>query len=347
METPARSRFSFRASRVLGAALLLLAACPGRKPSASTDAADAPEPAPDVAAPDAPDLAAHLRELERKVPPGFTVIPEPPFVVVGEEPPERVRAHAEVVRWTVRMLRRDFFAADLPRPVDVWLFADETSYRKWAWEIFHDRPSTPYGYYSPAERALIMNISTGGGTLVHELVHPLLHADFPDVPPWFNECLAALFEQCGEEDGHVVGRLNWRLPGLQRAIRDGRTWSFDELFALSADDFYARGTGLETAEARYICYYLQEHGLLRSFYREFRAARARDPTGRETLLRVLDAHLQPSESFAPREGTVDCRLSTVDARTCGRLDAAAGRAVSLPAVQDDWKRFVLALTYDP
>jgi hypothetical protein len=244
------------------------------------------------------------------VPSGFTVLPEPPFVVVGEESPERVRAHAEVVRWAVRLLRQDFFTTGLPGFIDVWLFADETSFRKWAWEIFRDRPSTPYGYYSPGERALIMNISTGGGTLVHELVHPLLRTDFPQVPPWFSECLAALFEQSGEEGGHIVGRTNWRLPGLQRAIREGRTYSFADLFALSGDDFYARGTGLETAEARYICYYLQEHDALRPFYREFRAARESDPTGRETLLRVLDAE-------------------------------------SLAAVENDWRQFVLALTFAP
>jgi hypothetical protein len=314
-EVGLRSGSSLRsrgAGRVPAAAmlLLLLAGCAGRKPSPRMDAADAPGPVADDAGPGAADLAAHLRELMRKVPSGFTVLPEPPFVVVGEESPERVRACAEIVRWTVRLLRQDFFTTDLPQLIDVWLFADEASFRKGAWEIFRDRPSTPYGYYSPSERALIMNISTGGGTLVHELVHPLLHADFAQVPPWFNECLAALFEQSGEEGGHVVGRTNWRLPGLQRAIRDGRTYSFGDLFMLSGDDFYARGTGLETAEARYICYYLQEHDALRSFYREFRTVRERDPTGRDTLVRVLDAE-------------------------------------SLAEVENDWQRFVLALTFTP
>ena len=34
-----------------------------------------------------------------------------------------------------------------------------------------------------------MNISTGGGTLVHEIVHPFIEANFPACPPWLNEGL--------------------------------------------------------------------------------------------------------------------------------------------------------------
>ena len=73
-----------------------------------------------------------------------------------------------------------------------------------------------------ADRALVMNIATGGGTLVHEIVHPFVAANFPDCPAWFNEGLGSLYEQCGEEDGQIHGYTNWRLPGLQAAIRKHR-----------------------------------------------------------------------------------------------------------------------------
>ena len=40
-----------------------------------------------------------------------------------------------------------------------------------------------------------MNIGPGPGTLSHELVHPYMEANFPNVPAWFNEGLASLYEQ--------------------------------------------------------------------------------------------------------------------------------------------------------
>ena len=43
------------------------------------------------------------------------------------------------------------------------------------------------------------------------------------------------------------------------------------------------------AEARYLCYYLQEKNLLRKFYQEFSANAKEDPSGYATLQRVLRA----------------------------------------------------------
>jgi hypothetical protein len=132
-----------------------------------------------------------------------------------------------------------------------------------------------------------MNIATGGGTLVHEIVHPFVAANFPDCPTWFNEGLGSLYEQSGERDGHIVGYTNWRLPRLQKAIRERRVRTFKELTGLGANDFYSKETGTNYAQARYLCYYLQERGLLTRFYREFLADRAADPTGFDTLKKTL------------------------------------------------------------
>ena len=39
-----------------------------------------------------------------------------------------------------------------------------------------------------------MNSATALGTLSHELVHPYMETNFPNVPSWFNEGLASLYE---------------------------------------------------------------------------------------------------------------------------------------------------------
>jgi hypothetical protein len=132
-----------------------------------------------------------------------------------------------------------------------------------------------------------MNIATGGGTLVHEIVHPFIASNFPDCPSWFNEGLASLYEQARDRDGHIAGLTNWRLRGLHAAIRDGELPSFEKLCGTTTRQFYDHDRGTNYAQARYLCYYLQEHGLLVKFYRAFRRHVGTDPTGIDTLKSVL------------------------------------------------------------
>ena len=235
------------------------------------------------------DYARHVEQLRKKLPSSeFEIVVEKPFVVVGDGSRRAVEEHARgTVRWAVDLLKRDFFEKDPKEILDVWLFKDSVSYRANARKLFGRDPSTPYGYYSPAHKALVMNIETGGGTLVHEIVHPFVEANFPDCPPWLNEGLGSLYEQSGEQDGHIVGYTNWRLPGLQRAVRRGQLTPFRELLAMDGRAFYDDDHGTNYAQSRYLCYYLQERGLLVRFYRDFHAARASDPTGFGTLQKVL------------------------------------------------------------
>jgi len=263
----------------------------GESPSAagaeSSVLADAPAEL-DTVAPRGDDaFAQHLEELRETLPDGFHAVPSPPFVVLGDESQQEVEEHARrTVAWAVTLLKKDFFEADPDEFIDIWLFKDAESYVGHARELFGDEPSTPYGYYTETHHALLMNIATGGGTLVHELVHPFMDANFPACPSWLNEGLASLFEQCGEVDGHVVGRTNWRLEGLQDSIAAGTLPSFEALTKTTTDEFYASDTGY--AQARYLCYFLQEQGKLIEFFQEFRANVAEDPTGYATLQRVLE-----------------------------------------------------------
>src|SRR5262249_22232580 len=232
-------------------------------------------------------LAAHAAALAKRLDgQGFTILVEAPFVLVGDEAPAKVRQRAQTVRWTRELLRRDFFAADPDRVLEVWLFKDERSYRRGAKQYFGDEPDTPYGYYSSDHEAMVMNIGPGAGTLVHEIVHPYMEANFPGVPAWFNEGLASLYERPTEVHGHIRGLPNWRLPALQREIRarSGRTLA--QLLGSTTDDFY--GADDQTyGRARYLCYYLQEKGLLVDFYRRFLHDRADDPSGIASLRAVL------------------------------------------------------------
>jgi hypothetical protein len=256
---------------------------PAADPSPQATAAPA-APAP-LTRQDYQDRAAALRE---RAPHGFAIVIEPPFVVVGEGDEPTVRAHAEgTVRWAVRLLRADFFARDPERILDIWLFADDQSYRKHARMLFGDVPTTPFGYYSSRHGALIMNIGTGGGTLVHEIVHPFVSANCPGCPAWLNEGLGSLFEQSRERNGHIEGLVNWRLEGLQQAIRERRGIAIADLVRSDDATFYGPRVGLHYATARYLLLWLQQRGALRPFWRDYLAGRDTDPSGKAALLEAL------------------------------------------------------------
>ena len=115
----------------------------------------------------------------------------------------------------------------------------------------------------------------------------LFHSICRECPDWLNEGLGSLYEQCGDADGRIRGRTNWRLAGLQKAIRADRVPSFEHLCSLTAGRFYTADPGTNYSQARYLCYYLQERGLLKKFYQDFYANRQTDPTGYKTLNKTL------------------------------------------------------------
>ncbi len=244
------------------------------------------------------EYAEHVRKLRERLRArglgNLQVRIEVPFVVAGDGTSEELERSLETVRWATDKLEQDFFARRPAKILDVFLFQTAESYERGVEALTGDAPGTPNGFYSSANGGLFMNISTGGGTLVHEIVHPYVEADLPSAPPWLNEGLGSLFEQSAERDGHIVGRTNWRLAGLQRAIaRDGLP-SFRELTSKGSAAFYDDERGTNYAQSRYLLYYLQEQGLLRDFYRAFRAARAKDPTGYATLAQTLGERDMPA-----------------------------------------------------
>lgn len=250
-----------------------------------------------VAEPTADELKTRQGELEKKLKgQGFTVVIEAPFVVVGDEGAATVKQRATgFLRWSVKLLEQDFFSKRPDKVIEVWLFRNEKTYRAGAKKYFGDEPETPYGYYSPSAEALIMNIGPGAGTLSHELVHPYMEANFPNVPSWFNEGLASLYERPTERGGHIWGLTNWRLPNLKKQLRARTLPSIATLLQTTRDGFYEAEYD-SYAYARYLMQYLQEKGKLRDFYRRFLADK-KDPTGQAAMEEVLGEKL---EAFEPK-----------------------------------------------
>lgn len=225
----------------------------------------------------APLLGANCRVLVR-----------PPYVLAGDVSEEKLdRLHRALIVPIGRALSTCYFDRQPDEPVTILLFSTDAAYREHAGRLDGRRRDCYSGYYQRADRRIVLNIASGEGTLAHELTHALAHFDFPGMPEWFDEGLAALHEESEfSDDGlRLSGLVNWRLNHLLDAIRRGRLQPIEEL--MSAGTVRGGDEAVHYAQARYFCLYLQERRLLSHYYRKLRAGAGLDPTGVPTLRELL------------------------------------------------------------
>lgn len=165
----------------------------------------------------------------------------------------------------------NYFETEPTDVITVFLFKDDITYKIWADKLFGDNDDlSPYGYYKPSKKVMLMNIATGSGTLIHEMTHSLVRYDFPDIPSWFNEGLGSLYERCSLDNDQILGYVNWRLPTLINSIKNKSYVSLKTLMSTDDETFYGEESGLNYSQARYFCMYLQEKGVLKKYYKNFR-----------------------------------------------------------------------------
>jgi hypothetical protein len=177
------------------------------------------------------------------------------------------------------------------RAIGVYLFADKASYQSYCKQHLGRACDSPFGVYHPEVRRIVMNAGPGLGTLTHELVHPIVEADFPKAPIWINEGIASLFEAptLGPKRGEIHGMKNWRLPRLLSGMRsrDERYHArLDSLFGMTDEAFRGPLEKLHYATARYVCQWLDARGWLWPFYHAWRDGYDTDRTGAKAFERI-------------------------------------------------------------
>ncbi|MDH4127755.1 MAG: hypothetical protein OEV44_03305 [Spirochaetota bacterium] len=220
-----------------------------------------------------------LNNLKKKLPKNFLVMSLKPFVITGNIDFDWMKRTVDnTIKSCSDALFNDFFNKKPSYLIKIYLFKNNSSYRFYSKKLFKETPDTPFGYYLPSYKSLVMNIATGGGTLVHELVHALVDVDFPNIPAWFNEGMGSLFEACtcGE---HIYGIVNWRLPILREGIKKNNYISLRKVLSTTRSEFYNDLKGMNYSEVRYFCLYMQEKKVLKRFYQLFRDNFAKDKTG--------------------------------------------------------------------
>jgi hypothetical protein len=234
----------------------------------------------------ASDLATRSAEARRELGAKAGLEPvEGVFLLVspGGKPRGGGAAASAVTQRVLQAYFNGRFAKRPERAVSVYLFPDRAGYESYCQERWAQACGSPYGFYRPDERRIVMNIGTGLGTLTHELVHPIVESDFPGAPEWLNEGLASLFEAFTlPTSGEVHGVKNWRHPRLLRALGSAKerdAASLPHLLASSDAEFRGESEDLNYATARYFCQWLDQRGQLWPFYQRYRDTFEQDPSG--------------------------------------------------------------------
>jgi len=122
-----------------------------------------------------------------------------------------------------------------------------------------------YGFYKPRDRTFYTRryfpdgSESGVGTLFHETIHAFVHAEVGDkqVPNWFNEGFASLFEQGRLVKGRwVYGNPNpWREKKFQPEFESGHVPGLKEYFNLTDTEYYVderSNTNYNTGRSLYL-----------------------------------------------------------------------------------------------
>jgi hypothetical protein len=228
------------------------------------------------------------RELGKHIEQNHRVIVRPPFVLAGNLSEQSLDQHyRNTILPTAQALELAYFDFAPNEPITILLYSTEDEYAAAARKLDRRNTVNYYGYYIRPDRRIVLNVQTGAGTLAHELTHALAHFDFPNMPEWFDEGLAAVYEEADfSDDGlQLIGVSNWRLNHLLHAMQKGQLRSLEAL--ITTRRIRAERQSIDYAHARYFCLYLQERGLLPFFYRKFKANAASDPSGLKTLTKLF------------------------------------------------------------
>jgi hypothetical protein len=242
------------------------------------------------------DFISAKKDIEGKLSDDFSMEENSYFLIISNLSKSETKKIVDntIVR-AVECFANDYFEKKPDEATTIFLFKDDKSYRYWAKKLYDDDDLSRFGYYKPSYKVMLMNISTGTGTLVHEMTHALVRYDFPDIPSWFNEGLGSLYERCSLNDKLILGYVNWRLPELQDAIKDKSYTSIEKLIKTDYDGFYGKNSSFNYAQARYLCMFLQEKDLLKKFYKQFRDSYSDDNTGKKQLESVFGKSLYDLE----------------------------------------------------
>jgi hypothetical protein len=190
-------------------------------------------------------------------------------------------------------------------PVSILFFSAKPGYDAYCLAHYGAASSGDVALYHRTTRDIVVDASGGAGflpTLTHEVVHPIMEADFPGAPLWFNEAVASYFEAPEyAKDGAIHGEhRNWRHAAILSAIAsptEKANVRIDTLFGMDPMQFRAWSPATKTVDkhqnllnaalARSFAAWLDDKGKLWPFYHAWRDGFAADPKGEKAFATVM------------------------------------------------------------
>ncbi len=241
-----------------------------------------------------------------------------PFLLISEAGHEAGQL-ASIGQTLSRYLRFLGTSYDVTPPahfVTVYLVESHYAVRGLA-ERLHglDVSEATVGYTFVDDASVVAAVAgTAVGTVLHELFHLLVRADFGDIPQWLDEGIASLYEVSGRNGDNYFGLENWRRkvleelwdhrPSVADLIRsewflfdDPRQVRVVDRRETDIHEFYGRVEGRRQAAmmamARYFLLQLEQRGELPAVFRAIRDRGLEAPGegARERALRLVETTL--------------------------------------------------------
>ena len=241
-----------------------------------------------------------IADLKATLGPSFTVHRVGMFVVAWDLNRDAGDQYEKLIPQVQEALYENFFATRPDDVIRIALFKDNASLRKNAKKLATKSPVMPGGgFYLPYEKVLCVETPMGEWLLKHELTHALLHADFRQrrLCPWFDEGMAMLVESAAINDKKIDLRLDWRLTLVQQQWKAQKLPHLKDVFRMDFATYNSMSNRMiGDAMGRCFLMYLQEKGLLMTFYKRFRGNYSQDPTGIKFLEAITKKKIDALET---------------------------------------------------
>ena len=170
----------------------------------------------------------------------------------------------EIARFSngfIKIVNRDFFAADFDYPVRVCVLEDRDRFKAFVLRDLHIQDPPAFGIYLYSAKMFATYETSGLGTFAHEILHPLVARNLAHRPSWTDEGIPTFFEKFygywkGDELVLLWGFQNpWRIEAL------GTNLTQLNLEQIISD----RSPSADESKLRMVSLFLWEQGKFRRF----------------------------------------------------------------------------------